>query len=56
MRAVWKGATETLIFFVAKICHFAIKKKVQSNMIKGIFLKISQKFATFQISYDIAKI
>jgi hypothetical protein len=33
--------------FVAEVCHFAVKKKVWSNMVKGTFWKSPKKIVTF---------
>jgi hypothetical protein len=43
-----KGISWTKDFFVAKNCHFIIKKEVPSNMIKGTFWKIFKNIVTFQ--------
>jgi hypothetical protein len=51
-----KRSSRNSDFFCGKNLPFCYKKKVQSNTIKGTFLKISKKFATFQGSYEIAKI
>jgi hypothetical protein len=40
LEAIW---ATSVIFFVVKICHFAIKLKGPGNMVKAIFWKITKK-------------
>ncbi len=44
-----------MVFFVANFCHFDIKKGRKQHG-KGTFWKNSKKSATFQRSYETAKI